>query len=63
MPAPLTPLAGAARRIGYAVASATTAAVFMGIFTKSPMAWNSIGYWLFVSAVFCLAIPLYGRID
>jgi hypothetical protein len=36
---------------------------FFALFATGPLAWNTIGYWLFVGAVFCLAFALYGRID
>ena len=51
------------RRIGYALGSAILAAIFMGLFAPYPLAWNSLGYWLFVGAIFCLGLAFYGRID
>jgi len=56
-------LAKTTRRIGYALGSAFIAAFFMGLFAGYPFAWNSLGYWLFVGAVFCLALVFYGQID
>jgi hypothetical protein len=49
--------------MGCGAASATGAAVFFGLFGSAWLTWNTVGYWLFVAAVFCLAVGLYGYID
>ena len=51
------------KRMGCGAASATGAAVFFGLFGSAWLTWNTVGYWLFVAAVFCLAVGLYGYID
>jgi hypothetical protein len=45
------------------VVSAIAAAVFLGLFASAPLAFGSIGYWLFIVGVFCLAFALHGSID
>jgi hypothetical protein len=51
------------KRIGGSTLSAAIAAVFMGLFAGRPMAFGSVGYWLFVVAVFALAFTFYGHVD
>ncbi len=51
------------KRIASSVASAALAALFMGLFAGRPMAFGSVGYWLFVMAVFVLAFAFYGQVD
>jgi len=56
-------LSDAKSRILSGVLSAVAAAVFLGLFASAPLALGSIGYWLFILGVFCLAFALHGSID
>ncbi|MCL4682981.1 MAG: hypothetical protein KJZ92_17165 [Rhodocyclaceae bacterium] len=56
-------LSDAKPRVLSGVASAVAAAVFLGLFASAPLAFGSIGYWLFIVGVFCLAFALHGRVD
>ncbi|MGH8640123.1 MAG: hypothetical protein ACRET6_00350, partial [Burkholderiales bacterium] len=50
-------------RIGWATGSALAAGLFFGFLGTGALAWNTIGYWIFVAAVFCLSFAICKLID
>ena len=47
----------------WGIGSAAAAGILLGIAGNGALAWNTVGYWLFMVAVFCLAVSLYDEID
>jgi len=50
-------------RLGWATGSAVTAGLLFGFFGTAWLTWNTVGYWLFVAAVFCIGFAISALID
>ena len=50
-------------RLAWATGSALCGAIFLGLFGQGVLSWGTGTYWIFVGAIFCLAIGLHGKIE